>query len=100
MVYPNPALVNVIGVVIVPALLTVAVAIAVVPRPTPTVGGAEILMSTVDPLYPLPPFNIANEEIVPPEPTVAVTLAPEETLVSTIIAPNEYGEETFYLNKS
>jgi hypothetical protein len=35
-------------------LTTAIVAVAVVPNPTPTEGGAEILTSTEDPVYPPP----------------------------------------------
>ena len=57
----------------------VALAIAVVPIPTPIEGG-ELILIVADPLYPEPPFVMSNEDIVPAADTIAVTAAP--TLIS------------------
>jgi hypothetical protein len=50
-------------------------AVAVIPTPTLTDGGAEILTVTADPTYPLPALLITRDEIVPAEETIAVTAA-------------------------
>ena len=48
----------------------VALAVAVVPIPTPITGGA--LTLTVALAYPLPAFVISNDVIVPADETIAV----------------------------
>ena len=46
-----------------------------VPIPTPTDGGADILTVTADPTYPLPALLIVSVWIVPAAETVAVIAA-------------------------
>ena len=77
-------------VAVITPLVTVAVAVAVVP--TPTLCGSSIcngfwnLMLIVDPVYPLPPSAIVREVTVPPVPIVAVIFAGDGfSLPSTII---------------
>ena len=54
---------------------TLRVADAVVPIPTPIALGADILTSTVDPVYPDQPLPMVSALIVPAADTVAVIAA-------------------------
>ena len=73
-VYPRPGLV-IFAVPDNTPLTTLKVADAVVPIPTPIALGADILTSTVDPVYPDPLLPIVSALIVPAADTVAVIAA-------------------------
>ena len=73
-VYPRPGLV-IFAVPDNTPFTTLRVADAVVPIPTPIALGADILTSTVDPVYPDPPLPIVSALIVPAADTVAVIAA-------------------------
>ena len=83
-VYPNPGLVT-DAVVIIPAVID-AVAVAVVPTPTPIDFGAEMERVTEDPVYPDPPSTTDSEVIVPAAETTAVIAAATGSLPETIRA--------------
>ena len=65
-----------------------ALAVAVVPIPTPITGGA--LTLTVALAYPLPAFVISNDDTDPLEEIIAVAdaptfISPEDTRASTVL---------------
>ena len=65
-----------------------ALAVAVVPIPTPIAGGALTLTDALP--YPLPAFVISNCVIVPSDDTIAVAdaptlISPEVTRASTVL---------------
>ena len=62
-VYPRPGFTSVVAVTT-PFVMD-AVAVAVVPIPTPIACGDDLETVIADPTYPLPPFVIESEDIVP-----------------------------------
>ena len=68
-----------------------AVAVAVVPIPTPITGGALTLIVAF--AYPLPAFVISNDDTVPLEDIIAVADAP------TLISPDVMRASTVLYSK-
>ena len=60
---------------------------AVVPIPTPIACGDDIETVIADPTYPLPPFVIESEDIVPAADTTAVNPAATGLVEPTINPP-------------
>ena len=87
LVYPRPGLV-IVADVIVPSAAIFAVAVAVVPIPTPIAFGAENLISVVVPVYPAPALVTVMFEIDPAASTVTLKSAARGSLCSTIKASN------------